>query len=351
MAGLKMWERNVRPRAEQEEDVEDEYDGFEDGVEQYPESESEDDPYAQSEPLQKHGIYGPSSDHEEEDGSEGDSRSENSEEDEEVQQQMSRTSFGALKQAHDALSKKRKRGSDTNGDQEEKLAALRSRLNDLRSKSENKQKRKSGNQASGKRTQNEDIEDFDPDSAPSEEEAPSKSRTSKHAPAAQSSKHQVTRRRNVIDVPKRTYRDPRFDALHNQPNNLQSNSEKAYAFLTDYQKSEIKDLRAAIKASKNEDEKEMLRRKMVSMENRLKSKAAQEREKEVLRKHRREEREKVEQGKQPFYLKRGDVKKRALEEKFKGMKGKEREKLIERRRKKEGQREKKKMPVARRVER
>ena len=106
-----------------------------------------------------------------------------------------------------------------------------------------------------------------------------------------------------------------------------------------------------MKASKNEDEKETLRRKMVSMENRLKAKAAKEREREIMRRHRREEREKVEQGKQPYYLKRKEVKEKALEEKFKGMKGKEREKLMERRRRKEGQREKKKMPSARRVER
>lgn len=152
-------------------------------------------------------------------------------------------------------------------------------------------------------------------------------------------------------MPKRAYRDPRFDALYNQPPNLKDNSEKAYAFLNNYQKSEIRELRTAIKATRNEDEKETLRRKMVSMENRLKSKAAKERERDVVRKHRREEREKVEQGKQPYYLKEKEIKAKALEEKFKEMKGKDREKLMERRRKKEGQKEKKKMPMARRVER
>lgn len=363
MARAKAMDLNVRPRFEEEHeaDLEDEYEDdthmrFNNVVDYYPESVSED------ETLDAHRhskvdtqIPAESEDSNSESDSEAEDGSAGEEDGEEAQQQISRTSFGALKQAHDVLSKKRKRGSDTNENQEEKLAALRSRLKDLRSKPENAptkagDRRSDRPRTSSKVDQNEDDEGEDSDSAPSEEGAPSKSRTSKHAPANQSSKYQVTRKRNVIDVPKRTYRDPRFDAMYAQPGNLQDKSEKAYSFLDDYQKSEIKELKAAIKATKNEDEKETLRRKMVSMENRLKSKAAKERERDVVRKHRREEREKVDQGKQPYYLKQKDIKQKALEEKFKGMKAKEREKLMERRRKKEGQKEKKMMPRARRVE-
>jgi ribosomal RNA-processing protein 36 len=152
----------------------------------------------------------------------------------------------------------------------------------------------------------------------------------------------------VVDVPKRTGRDPRFDAIHHSavPN---GNSQKAYAFLRDYQKAEIAELKSAIKQAKTEDDKEKLKRKLVSMENRIKSEDGKEREQQVLRQHRKEENERIQQGKKPFFLKNKELKERALVEKFKGMKGKDREKLVERRRRKESQREKKKMPEARRV--
>jgi ribosomal RNA-processing protein 36 len=158
----------------------------------------------------------------------------------------------------------------------------------------------------------------------------------------------VTRKRTVIDVPKRHFRDPRFDALHQQSAPT-GNSAKAYSFLRDYQKDEIAELKTAIKQARNEDDKETLKRKMVSMQNRIKAQEAKEREQEILRQHRREEKEKVEQGKKPFYLKSKDVKERAIVEKFKGMKSKDREKLMEKRRRKESQKEKRRMPDARRL--
>jgi ribosomal RNA-processing protein 36 len=291
-----------------------------------------------------------------------DEENETGEGDEEVEQRIHNVSFGALKQAQDALSRKRKRGSDSTADQEEKLEALRARLDQIRSKS-----KKSANAKSSIRNVDERQKDRrgsstmqphpkaadtdsepDSDSAPSEEDIPTKSRTSKHAPASQSSRHQVTRKRTVVDVPKRTYRDPRFDALQERSAHP-GNSGKAYSFLRDYQKDEIAELKAAIKLTRNEDDKETLKRKVISMQNKIKSEEAKEREQEVLRQHRREEREKVEQGTKPFYLKQKDVKERAMVEKFKGMKSKDREKLMEKRRRKEDQKEKRRMPEARRL--
>ncbi|KAF2772252.1 DUF947-domain-containing protein [Teratosphaeria nubilosa] len=278
-------------------------------------------------------------------------------EEEDPQAQLSTVSFGALKQAQDALSRKRKRGSDTHEDQEEKLEALRKRLRVIKERKPEKKQRKTGANdeplAPRRETvrvteDDEEVEQYsDSDSAPSEEGAAT-SRTSKHTPAAQSTRHQVSRKRQVIDVPKRVVRDPRFDALQHS-STLTNNADKVYAFLTDYQKSEIAELKAALKKTKSDDEKELLKRKINSMENRLKAKDAKEREQKVLREHRKAERAKVEEGKTPFYLKKKDLKERALTEKFKSMKGKEREKLIERRKRKEGQKEKRKMPMGRRM--
>ncbi|KAK4633260.1 rRNA biogenesis protein RRP36 [Fulvia fulva] len=277
------------------------------------------------------------------------------EEGSDVEQKISNVSFGALKQAQDAISRKRKRGSDTTADQEDKLEALREKLRQIRAQREGHAQPKKSDTSAGKslsrtqQTEEGDSEDDsdDSDSAPSEEGA-EKSRSSKHAPMSQSSKHQVTRKRLVVDVPKRQVRDPRFDAMH-QRHGHPGDSDKAYAFLQDYQKAEIQELKGAMKKTKSEDDKEILKRKVISMENKLKAKAAKEREQEIIRKHRKEERDKVQEGKTPYYLKKKDIKERAIVEKFNDMKSKDREKLIEKRRKKEGQKEKKRMPQARRM--
>ncbi|KAK3709562.1 rRNA biogenesis protein rrp36 [Vermiconidia calcicola] len=266
-------------------------------------------------------------------------------------------SFGALKQAQDALSRKRKRSSATTAEHEEKLATLRSRLKQLKDGGANKvslegRRRKEWEpKPTSVTTTATTVSDdaSDSDSAPSEEGAAQKSRSSKHAPTSRSSRYQITRKRTVVDVPKRVSRDPRFDAIQ-QRSAHPGNSEKAYSFLRDYQKTEIGELKSAIKQTKNEDEKATLKRKVISMENRIKSHEAKDRQQEIVRQHRKEEKDMVEQGKKPFFLKKKEVKERALVEKFKGMKGKDREKLIEKRKRKEGQREKKRMPEMRRVE-
>lgn len=293
---------------------------------------------------------------ENEDGNEDEEspdEAENTDDEMAVEAKLSNVSFGALRQAQESLSRKRKRGSDTNANQDDKLEALRERLRQIKEEkaaaaSKPSSKSKTKRKRDEEQSELDGGEDSDSDSAPSEEDAPTKSRTSKHAPGTQSTRHQVTRKRVVVDVPKRVVRDPRFDALQ-QHNAHTGNSEKAYSFLRDYQKAEMDELRAAIKRTKNEDDKDVLRRKLGSMDNKLKAKDAKEREQEILRRHRKEEREKIQQGKTPYYLKSKDIKEQALVEKFKGMKSKDREKLIEKRRKKEGQKEKKRMPDARRM--
>lgn len=362
MAGSWLLDRNVKPRHAND------HDGDEDGeFEEDVEGLISDD---EGEDTSETSL---SEDADDRNNSENANNSENETESEggDFNHHISNVSFGALLQAQDALSRKRKRGSDTTADQDTKLEAVRARLQEIRSQKEGSKtagmradgttraasssrvKRPTGSipeSTTGDKRRNKRSTEVgsDSDSAPSEEGAASKSRTSKHAPTAQSSKHQVTRKRTVIAVPKRASRDPRFDALQ-QRSVHPGNSEKAYGFLRDYQKAEIAELKTAIKQTRNEDDKETLKRKLVSMENRLKTKEAKEREQEVLRRHRKEEREKVEQGKKPFFLKKKDLKERAQVEKFKGMKKKDQEKLIEKRRRKESQKEKKRMPEARRL--
>jgi ribosomal RNA-processing protein 36 len=275
-----------------------------------------------------------------------------------VGDQISNVSFGVLKQAQDALSRKRKRGSDQTQDQDQKLEALRQRLRQIKDSKPAPSSANTGLSRNSTKSvvrsavaeHNEQDMDSDSDSAPSEEgDGVSRSRTSKHAPAAQSSKHQVSRRRTVIDVPQRRYRDPRFDAFQQQRSAHTGDSEKAYAFLREYQKAEIDELQTAAKKTGNADDAERLRRTAGAMRNQIQAREAKERTQAVIRQHRREERHKVGQGKTPYYLKEKEIKERALVEKYKGLKSKERERLMERRQRKEGQKEKKRMPNARRM--
>lgn len=115
-----------------------------------------------------------------------------------------------------------------------------------------------------------------------------------------------------------------------------------------YRDSEMSELKSAIRKTKDPEAKEKLQRALLSMESRKKSQQAKDQQQEVLRKHRKEEKAKVEQGKRPFYLKKADQKQLALVERFEGMKGKQVDKVIERRRKKQAGKERKTMPDTRR---
>jgi len=291
-------------------------------------------------------------------------------EDGKVLDQMASVSFGALKKAQEALSRKRKRGSDMD-DHDGKLKALRQRLRQIKAEKmiastristrdrprrdigENGREHVTEDEPTDQNENEDEVDEDDSNQAPSEEDiAPSKARTSKHAPTAQSSRHQVSRKRTVIHVPRSAARDPRFDAMVTNrlhPDNSNPHiTNKAYAFLDDYQRSEIVELKAALQHTRAEDDRAVLRRKINSMENRLKAKADKERQQEVLRQHRREEREKVKQGKTPFYLKEKELKERALVERFRGMKKRERDKAVEKRKRRESQRELRRMPRDRR---
>jgi ribosomal RNA-processing protein 36 len=230
--------------------------------------------------------------------------------DDQVKAQMSKVSFGALAKAQDALSKqqpedrKRKRGDDTSKSQEDKLEALRERLRQIKAEklangaqpSKKAKTTKSKNDSKRDTQKASDGEDSDPDAAPH-------ARSSKHAPAVQSSKRMVSRKRNVVDVKKPVFRDPRFNNVSGpQPDEFVVG--KRYSFLSDYRKSEISELRQTIKKTKNEDEKERLKKKLLSMESQEKARENKEKLQDVAREHKKKEKELVKEGKKPFFLKK-----------------------------------------------
>lgn len=295
-----------------------------------------------------------------------------------AQQQLSSISFGALAQASDAIRKstgrKRKRSEDTSGDHEEKLQALKDRLREIKdSKSRRPSSTPLGNASTLSHTtkireQYLDPPESDTESPSSEDEKIQKepSRLSKHAPAIQSSKRPVSRNRTVIAVsdPKAKALDPRFSSLSG-PAPDASKLRQRYAFLDDYRRSEMDEIRTTLDSGTtasgkkqkkhtsqmDEETKDRLKKELGRMENRARAESDKERQGRVMREWKRAEREKVQQGKRPFYLKSSEKKKLALVDRFESMKGKEREKAMRKKTKRQGEKEKRNMPAARRVRR
>lgn len=173
------------------------------------------------------------------------------------------------------------------------------------------------------------------------------SRQSKHAPAELSSKKAVSRKREVIPVHRVSHRDPRFEPLSGPlvPDKVKKN----YSFLDSYRTSEIASLKTTLRNTKDPSARENLRKTLLSMESQEKARAAKEAQQEVIREHRKKEKEAIEKGKQPFYLKKGEQKKLALVKRFEGLGEKKAERVIERRRRKKAGKERKGMPFERRV--
>ena len=310
--------------------------------------------------------------HESEDDSESESESGGGSangEGEGLRKRLSTVSFGALAAARRAAERsgaaagaKRKRGAGA-GSEDAALGALRERLRELQrggakrakvdaaGRGERDGARKSMLVNDGSSGLDEEAaSDVSGSEAGSEDEdgEESKKGRSKHAPAEQSSRRPVSRKRTVIALPKSTTRDPRFDPLAGRLN--QDGIKKKYAFLAEYQKSELAELKSTLKAKNklSDAERESLKRKVLSIESRQKAEDAYEAQKEVQRQLRKKEQELVKQGKKPFYLKKSEVKKQALVQKFESMKGKERDRAIERRRRKLAARERRNMPDTRR---
>ncbi|KAJ5902519.1 rRNA biogenesis protein rrp36 [Penicillium taxi] len=264
-------------------------------------------------------------------------QSSNSEGDDDIQASLSNISFGALAKAQASMGPKKRKGKAS----EESETA--SPLDDIREKirEAREQKREAATKLAGSKSQQ-------------AKEKKEKARASKHAPMVQSSKYAVTRKRQVVEPPNvAKARDPRFDAAvmgysgagrHNQA------TSNAYAFLDDYRESELKDLKTQMSRTKNEAQKEALKRQIRSATDRMKTRANEKREREVVSEHNKREKELIREGKKstPYYLKQSDLKKKVMEKKYSEMKSKDRSKALERRRKKMASKERKEMPWERR---
>ncbi|KAJ3414374.1 hypothetical protein HDV05_006648 [Chytridiales sp. JEL 0842] len=172
-------------------------------------------------------------------------------------------------------------------------------------------------------------------------------RTNKHAPAEVTSKKPVSRFRKVIEDTQPKSLDPRFNPLSGTFN--PGLFKTSYSFLQSYEKSELQQLRDSIKKLPANSEKRIeMERELQRRLSRKMQKEKEEKVEGVKREWKKKELEAVKNGKKPYFLKKGDVKKLTLVNQYKNMSAAQVDKLLEKRRKKNSASEKRYMPYQRR---
>lgn len=265
-----------------------------------------------------------------------------------IQSEFRQISFGALAKAQNSIGKKQKRGVEDKPDDETNEKKPSSTLDDIRERLRIARERKLGLHTSNTTNNNTQTNNgyHKPKPPP---------RSSKHAPAVQSSKVAVSRKRTIIEPTTPKSRDPRFDptVVKSSSSARRSNNpsaENAYAFLDEYRASEIKQLKEQLAKTKDVAQKEELKRAITSATDRQRALENRKREREVLQEHKKKEKQLIKEGKksQPYFLKKSELKREVLKKKYESMGSKERAKALERKRKKVASKEKKDLPWARR---
>lgn len=163
----------------------------------------------------------------------------------------------------------------------------------------------------------------------------------KHAPSEQSSKRRVSRIRRIDGLDNNRnhgssiYQDIRFDKSMGRATD-QDVVRRRYAFLDEYREKEISDLDGMLHDRKfmnkvSDRERESMEGELRSMKSRLQSVKNRDLEKNIVRDYE----DKMNEGNQTrFHLKKADKRKVVQKWKFDHMKAKQREKVMERKRKK-----------------
>ncbi|KAK1319937.1 hypothetical protein QJS10_CPB04g01097 [Acorus calamus] len=173
------------------------------------------------------------------------------------------------------------------------------------------------------------------------------SRANKNRPMEMSSRKPVGRFRQIIQVPKKVVRDPRFESLCG---NLDPDGfRKRYSFLYEVElPAEREKLQKLVKKSKDPEETEKLKKHISWIDKQLKSESGKSRDAEILAEHKKKEREAAKHGKRPFYLKKSEIREQSLIQKYNNLKAEGKlESFIEKRRKKNASKDHRYMPYRR----
>lgn len=199
------------------------------------------------------------------------------------------------------------------------------------------------------RQQEKDEESDSLSESDSEDDAPKKGKKknqlkkkNKHAPAESSSKRPVSRIREIpgLKLKKDTtlYTDVRFDAAYGKPNYDRVRND--YAFLDEYRRNEVKQMQNLLnnkkeRAKLSQHEVEDLKFKIQSLQSRLDTLKSRDLGNKIIKDHKKEQMGKMRRGEQvnPYFLKKSEQRKMLQKAKFDNLKSSQREKVMERKRK------------------
>lgn len=145
------------------------------------------------------------------------------------------------------------------------------------------------------------------------------SRANKNRPMEVTSKKPVGRFREVFQAPKKVVRDPRFESLCGEFD--ENRFKKRYSFIFNEElPMERKKLQKILEKSKDPKAVEEMKKHISWIDNQLRAVQEGNKYSEKLSEHKKNEKEAVKQGKRPFYLKKSEVRKQQLIEKYKSLK-------------------------------
>ncbi|KAH9777698.1 ribosomal rna processing protein 36 [Citrus sinensis] len=162
-------------------------------------------------------------------------------------------------------------------------------------------------------------------------------RANKNRPMEVSAKKPVSRFREVVQAPKRVVRDPRFESLCG---NLDVEGIVAL-----WIKQELK---KQLKKTNDPNAVDKLKKRISWIDKQLRFESTKSTDAAILSEHKKKEREAAKHGKRPFYLKKSEIRKQRLIEKYNKLKGSGKvESFIEKRRRKNAAKDHKYMPYRR----
>ncbi|KAJ3276380.1 rRNA biogenesis protein rrp36 [Terramyces sp. JEL0728] len=172
-------------------------------------------------------------------------------------------------------------------------------------------------------------------------------RADKNMPQEITSKKQVSRKRSfeISAAPK--YRDPRFEPLSGKLN--EGLFQRSYGFIREYQETELEMLKNDIQKEKDVERKEELKKTLSRLTSKVNAQKIKDKQQQTKKEYKKKEQALVKEGKNPYFLRQSELKKKELVDKYKSIgKGANLEKILEKRRKKNAAKEHTRIPTTRR---
>ncbi|KAL0557119.1 hypothetical protein IC582_005637 [Cucumis melo] len=172
-------------------------------------------------------------------------------------------------------------------------------------------------------------------------------RANKNRPMEVSSRKPVSRFREVIQAPKHMVRDPRFESLSGTLD--VDGFKKRYSFI--YEKNlpaEKEELKKQLRKTNDPNVAEELKKQLSWIDKQFKSDSTKRVDAAILAKHKKKEREAAKHGKKPFYLKKSEIRKQRLVEKYTNLKSTGKlDAYVERKRRKNAAKDRRYIPYQR----